>query len=238
MFYWITLTFSLLCNFSFICATFIKFKRKFFLSNGTFSFIFRQIQFIKYGRKIFLSKECVFPMFANCVHVKNIVPQNLFIFWKKILKTLKCSSGHVECSIDNTSENFSPKVWKIFVQIPKIIEIYEAFKNVFSSRCSSGHEQCNFEHPVGIFSPKVPKFSAKFQKIIESLYIFKKKSWKRSSGHIECSFDSTTENFLGVFLKSWVRLKKIRFFSKSVKDAIGSRRRVLWFHFLKKSFPL
>ena len=43
-------------------------------------------------------------MFANCVHVKNDVGQNLLncgIFFK----ALKCSSGHVECSFYNASEN-------------------------------------------------------------------------------------------------------------------------------------
>ena len=42
-------------------------------------------------------------MFANVIHV-----------WEKILQTLKCSSGHVECSFDNLAEKFSSKAWIFF----------------------------------------------------------------------------------------------------------------------------
>ena len=49
------------------------------------------------------------PMFAKCNHVSKRCCVHV---WKISLKTLKCSSGHVEGSFDNAAENFSPKTEK------------------------------------------------------------------------------------------------------------------------------
>ena len=51
--------------------------------------------YLKHGKKIIHSNSAFFyQMFANCVHV-----------WEKLLRTLKCSSGLVEYSFDNTVES-------------------------------------------------------------------------------------------------------------------------------------
>ena len=49
-----------------------------------------------------------YPIFANFNHVLE-----------NFLKTLNCSSGHVECSLTTLPENFPPKVRKFFAQNPK-----------------------------------------------------------------------------------------------------------------------
>ena len=54
------------------------------------------------------------PMFADCIHVKRswMWPTS-FTFEKKLI-TVKCSSGHVECSFDNPTETFPTKI-RIFL---------------------------------------------------------------------------------------------------------------------------
>ena len=66
-------------------------------------------------------------LFANCVHVSTDVRPRLEIF----LETLKCSSGHVQCSFDIPHEKFSLIVRKFLGQNPKkIIKLRFSTKSI------------------------------------------------------------------------------------------------------------
>ena len=64
--------------------------------------IFRHIIYNMEGKLSTQMVHFFYPMFANCVHILN---RCTFTFGK-FLKTIKCSSGQVECSFDNRAEVF------------------------------------------------------------------------------------------------------------------------------------
>ena len=94
----------------------------------------------------------------------------VFTFGAFFLKTLKCSSGQVECSFENPAKTISTNARKFFPQnfmrkffAQKEIIIKSQFFQENSSKSSSGHVECSFENRTENFPPKVRKNSLKVQ---------------------------------------------------------------------------
>ena len=125
------------------------------------------------------------------------------------MKTLKCSSGHAECSFDNPTGNISPKVRKLFAHSPTIRTTF-FFQKKFFSKSTSTHTNCCFDNPAKIFSAKI-WFCAQNLKTLK----FLTKLFKLicSSGRVECNFAILTAlpSFLVCFCKKIGFSKKLYF---------------------------
>ena len=69
---------------------------------------------------VIVIESVVFPVTSN-KNIRLLFPTISKIWKEKFLKTLKCSSGQVECSFDNPAEDFPPNVRKFFALSLKIV---------------------------------------------------------------------------------------------------------------------
>ena len=74
-------------------------------------------------------------------------------FYKKKLFTSNCSSGHLQCSLDNFAKTFRSKTRTIFVKTEKLCEtIFFSHEKCFSSTSSLSHVDCSFEKGPEFFT--------------------------------------------------------------------------------------
>ena len=109
------------------------------------------------------------------------------------------SSGHVECSFDNTIEKKIDKKRKVFHSVSENDEIFM----IFSSKCSPGQVECSFDIRVKNFSSESQKIFAQCPKMMEK-YTFSQNSLKL--GFFRCMFVNL-ENLE-------VMMKKQKYFEK------------------------
>ena len=88
-----------------------------------------------------------FPMFAHCVHFQQFLAIS-FTFENFFLETLKCLSGHVECSSDNFFA-ISPGLFRSQSK-NKYKMIFFSVKT-HSSECVCGDVECSFDHSPETF---------------------------------------------------------------------------------------
>ena len=152
-------------------------------------------------------------MFADCIHVKLYWPTS-FTFGEKILKILKCMSGHLECSFDDPPKIFSPKFRKFFAQSSTIsIKLQFFQEKLFPQNVPLDAEIAVSTTLAKQFSQSPKIFCFKSVNDEKNILFFRKKnifSSKWSSKHVECSFDKPAE-----FRGAWTsKHEKVRRFEK------------------------
>ena len=109
-----------------------------------------------------------------------------------------CSSGHVECSFQDTSEKFSiTKCQTNFAQCPKRYKMHTFFNKLFFLKLFLWTCGRQFWQLFGKFGEKGPKSFCSMSQT-DKKYIRSSKncfSSNCSSGHVECSFQDTSEKF-------------------------------------------
>ena len=150
--------------------------------------------------------------------------------WKFFLKTLKYSSGQVECNVDNPDEDFS-------LTVRKLLWNHNFYKKNFLKMFLWLLRMQSWQ-PCGNFSAKSPKTFCSKSENKHRIIIFPKKILKKFTWTRKMQF---LQPYWNLFLVSfWKKLffgKKLIFSQNRLRWQICCKMRITWFHFVKLSFP-
>ena len=105
------------------------------------------------------------------------------VYILKIISSLKCSNGHVECSFNKPAKKVD-MMPKTSAQCLKMIKIFLVFENsFFFKKRFDRHGECSFERPAKLLLLKYQKWSEKSQQKMQKL--FENFSCKTFHGEVE-----------------------------------------------------
>ena len=113
--------------------------------------------------------------------------------WEPFNKKLKKSFGHVECTFENTAENFSQRSRHLQLKVQKLSKISEnmtlILKVVHWTRRKHFWQLC-----WKLFAGSSRHFCLRIQTELKKKLFLKKTSWKILR-RLECNIDKTDETF-------------------------------------------